>query len=131
MADNKRKKTEDEGHDEPFSEDGDAGLGSLLGDGLKKLFATGVSAAFLTEESIRNYLQDIKLPKEALNLILQGASKSKEQLLNRVGNEVVAIISKIDFVKEASRFVENHKFKVSAEIEVVKKNSKEEPSKEE
>ena len=41
--------------------------------------------------------------------------------MNRVGNEIVKVISKIDFVKEASRFVEEHKFKISAEVEVLKK----------
>ncbi|HEX4922597.1 MAG TPA: hypothetical protein VFV50_00875, partial [Bdellovibrionales bacterium] len=50
----------------------------------------------------------------------------KEQLMNRVGNEVISIIQKIDFVKEASRFVETHKFRVSAEIEVIKKDKPEE-----
>ncbi len=92
-----------------------------LGDGLKKLFAAGLSAAFMTEESIRNYLSDIKLPKEVLNLMISGAAKSKDEFMNRVSNEVVKILQKIDYVKEASRFVEEHKFRVSAEIEVVKK----------
>jgi len=32
-------------------------------------------------------------------------------------------VQKIDFVKEASRFVEEHKFRITAEIDVVKKNS--------
>jgi hypothetical protein len=93
-----------------------------MGDTLKKLFTAGVSAAFMTEESVRGFVSELKLPKETLNLILQGASKSKEQLMDRVGREIVGIISKIDFVKEASRFVEEHKFKISAEIEVTKKD---------
>ncbi|OQW50880.1 MAG: hypothetical protein A4S09_11175 [Proteobacteria bacterium SG_bin7] len=92
-----------------------------VGEGLKKLFAAGLSAAFMTEESIRSYLSDIKLPKEVLSLMISGAAKSKDEFMNRVSGEVVKILSKIDFVKEASRFVEEHKFKVSAEIEVVKK----------
>jgi hypothetical protein len=92
-----------------------------LGETLKKLISAGLGAAFLTEDMIRSYLQDVKLPKDVLNLLLQQANKSKEDLLNRIGSETIRIISKIDFVKEASRFVENHKFKVSAEIEVVKK----------
>lgn len=93
-----------------------------VADTLKKLFTVGLGAAFMTEESIRTYLGELKLPKEALNFVLQGAKKSKEELMNRVGNEIVAIIRKIDFVEEASRFVETHKFKISAEVEVLKKN---------
>lgn len=93
-----------------------------VGDALKKLLAAGVGAAFMTEESIRTFVGEMKLPKETLNLLLTGASKSKEELTNRVGKEISLIISKIDFVKEVSRFVEEHKFKINAEVEVIKRD---------
>lgn len=96
--------------------------GISVSDTLKKLLSAGVSAAFMTEDHIRSFLAESKLPKETLNLLLQGAAKSKEEITNRVTNEVIKIIQKIDFVKEASRFVEEHKFKISAEIEVLKKD---------
>lgn len=99
-----------------------AGPGSKMGDTIKKLLATGVSAAFMTEDSLRRIVSDLHLPKETLNLLLQGASRSKEELMNKVSREVITIISKIDFVKEASRFVEDHKFRVTAEIEVLPKS---------
>jgi polyhydroxyalkanoate synthesis regulator phasin len=94
-----------------------------MGDTLKKILATGVSAAFMTEESIRKIVSDLHLPKETLNLLLQGAARSKEELMNRVSREVISIISKIDFVKEASRFVEEHKFRIVAEVEVISKSA--------
>ncbi|MEK6554381.1 MAG: hypothetical protein AABZ31_04000 [Bdellovibrionota bacterium] len=90
---------------------------------LKKILTTGIGAAFMTEEHIRSYLTDLKLPKDVIQLLLQGATKSKEELMNKVGNEVIKIVSKIDFVKEASRFVEEHKFRITAEIDVVKKGA--------
>ncbi|MCB0364530.1 MAG: hypothetical protein H6624_06280 [Bdellovibrionaceae bacterium] len=92
-----------------------------VSDAIKKVISAGIGAAFMTEESIRSYLAEVRLPKDVMNLLLQSASKSKEELLDRVGNEVVRIISKIDFVDEASRFVEEHKFRISAEVEVIKK----------
>ena len=99
------------------------------GEMLKKVISVGLGAAFMTEESVRSALGDIKLPKEVLSSILQGASRSKEDFLNKIGNETIKLISKIDFVKEASRFVEEHKFHISADIEVVKKDpSKADPS---
>jgi hypothetical protein len=100
----------------------DERAGISVGETLKKLLTTGVSAAFMTEEMIRTYVSEAKLPKETLNLLLQGAAKSKEEITNRVTNEVIKIINKIDFVKEASRFVEEHKFRISAEIDVIKKD---------
>ncbi len=93
------------------------------GEMLRKVMSVGLGAAFMTEESVRSALSGMNLPKEVLTGILQGANRSKEEFLNKVGNETIKLLSKIDFVKEASRFVEEHKFKIQAEIEVVKKNT--------
>ena len=106
--------------DAPETEDAS---GLKLSDALKKVITAGIGAAFMTEESIRNYLSELKLPKDVLNLLLQSAAKSKEELTTKVGNEIIKIVNRIDFVKEASRFVEEHKFKIKAEVEVVKKDS--------
>lgn len=92
------------------------------GDMVKRVIGVGLGAAFMTEESVRSALGDIKLPKEVLTNILQGASRSKEEFINKIGNETIKLISKIDFVKEASRFVEEHKFHISADLEIVKKD---------
>ena len=96
---------------------------SLLSDALKKVFTVGVSAAFLTEESIRTYLGEMKLPKEVLQTLLQSASKSKDEITQRMSKELVAMIQKIDLVKEFSKFAETHKFKISAEVEILKKEN--------
>ncbi|AHI05887.1 hypothetical protein BDW_06905 [Bdellovibrio bacteriovorus W] len=93
----------------------------FLGDTVKKVFTAGVSAAFMTEESLRSYVSELKLPKEALNLLIQGANKSKDEITQKVTKEIIGIVQKIDFVKEASRFVENHKFKITAEVDIIKK----------
>lgn len=88
---------------------------------LKRVLAVGVSGAVLSEEVIRNYLTEVKLPRELLNLIVQGAQKSKEEVATRLAKEIGGLLSKVDVVKEASRFAETHRFKISAEIEVIKK----------
>lgn len=103
-------------------EDDDSKKSGFVGETFKKLFMAGLSAAFMTEEHIRNYLGEVKLPKEVLATLLQGAAKSKEEIVNRVGKEVINIFRKIDFVKEASKFAEDHKFIVKAEIEVLRKD---------
>jgi hypothetical protein len=109
-------------HKDHKEEGKDEGRSStLLGEAVKKIFTAGVTAAFMTEESVRGYLAELKLPKEMLNVILQGASKSKDEITSRVGKEVIGMIQKIDFVNEISRFAETHRFKITAEIEVTKK----------
>lgn len=112
-ADGKNKKTEEESLEEGKS---------LLGDALKKVFTAGVSAAFMTEESIRSYLGEMKLPKDVLQVLLQSASKSKEEITQKVSKELVAMVQKIDLVREFSKFAESHKFKITAEVEILKKD---------
>ncbi len=50
---------------------------TLIGEAVKKLFTAGVTAAFMTEESVRTYLAELKLPKEILNVIVQGQASPK------------------------------------------------------
>ena len=96
---------------------------NIMGETLKKVLSVGVGAAFMTEESIRTYLGDLKLPKEILGILLQSANKGKDEITQRVSKELINIVSKIDWIKEVSRFAETHKFKISAEIDIVKKNN--------
>jgi hypothetical protein len=115
-----QKRHEDEERDESSEESR-----GLLGETLKKVFTAGVGAAFMTEENIRAYLAELKLPKEFLNLLLQQANRSKEDLIQRVGKEIMQIVNKIDFVSEFSKFAENHRFRVTADIEIIRKDAKE------
>lgn len=111
----------DESNKKEEKEPSVADIKNLLGDTVKKVFTAGVSAAFMTEESLRSYVGELKLPKEALNLLLQGAQKSKDEITDRVTKEITGLIQKVDFAKEVSKFAENHKFKITAEIEILKK----------
>ena len=126
-----KKKTQEEEAAEAFKEAIEEELGEegeessrgvKLGDAIKKVVTAGVGAAFMTEESVRAYVSELRLPRDAVNMLIQSATKSKEELTNRIGNEMSKVISRIDFVKEASRFVEEHKFKINAEVEVIKRD---------
>lgn len=116
MASDESKKSKDETADAKVPP---------LGEALKKVLTAGVSAAFMTEESIRSYLGELKLPKDVLNLLIQGASKSKDEITQKVSKEAIAMIQKIDWTKELSKFAEDHTFKISMEIDIKKKNKSE------
>lgn len=62
------------------------------------------------------------ISKELLGTIVGQVLKTKDDITLKATNEMISLIQKIDFVKEFSKFAENHKFKISAEIEVIKKN---------
>ncbi|MEY4616504.1 MAG: hypothetical protein RJB66_1464 [Pseudomonadota bacterium] len=110
-------------HEDDEDIDGSDETRSLFGEALKKVFAAGVGAAFMTEENIRTYLAELKLPKEFLNVLLQQAGRSKEELIQRVGKEIIQIIQKVDFAKEFAKIAETHRFRITADIEIIKKDS--------
>ncbi len=62
------------------------------------------------------------ISKEFIGAVLGQALKAKDEVSAKVTTEMIALVRKIDFVKEFSKFAENHKFKVTAEIEITKKD---------
>ena len=94
-------------------------------EGFKKILSAGLSMVMMSEESVRQYLQDVKVPKDAIGTVMKGVSKSKEEIVGRIGSEFTKLIEKIDVVDELTKFLRENKIKVSAEIEFSKKEKKE------
>ena len=67
------------------------------------------------------------ISKELIGTVLNQALKTRDDISSLVTNEMIALVRKIDFPKEISKFAETHKFKVSAEIEIIKRDT--EPTK--
>ncbi len=78
-----------------------------LGEALKKIISSG---------------SPTEISKEIITTIVGQALKAKDDITLKVSNEMIALIHKIDFVNEFSKFAVNHKFKVTAEIEILKKD---------
>ncbi len=100
MANNKNEKN-DKAEGEKSS------TAEKLGDTLKKIISSGSPS---------------EISKEILGTVVGQALKAKDDVTLKVTNEMIALVRKIDFVKEFSKFAENHKFKVTAEIEIMKKD---------
>lgn len=81
--------------------------GGNMTDALKKIMSAGSPS---------------DISKELLHTALGQVNKTKDDISAKVTNEMIALIRKIDFVKEFSKFAEDHKFKISAEVEIIKKN---------
>lgn len=83
---------------------------------VKEVTLTGLATFFMTEDSIRKYLKEKKLPKELVTLLLESASKKKEDLFERFASEFGNLLSKVDVTKEVGKFLENHKVHVKATL---------------
>lgn len=101
MASDSKKKDSDTGSESNKSET------TKLTDTIKKIISAGSPS---------------DISKELIGTVVGQALKAKDDVSLKVTNEMIALVRKIDFVKEFSKFAQNHKFKVTAEIEILKKD---------
>ena len=87
--------------------------------------ATGLATIFMTEDSVRNYLKEKKLPKELIAPFLDGFSKKKDDFYGLVAKEVGRVLSKIDISNEVGKFLEKHKIHFEAKVSFEPKSSTE------
>ena len=83
----------------------------------KKILTLGLGAYFLTEDTVRRYVKDAKIPRDIGKTITQNASKGKDELYGFVARELGSFLRQMDLQQELDRFVKSHKIRVSAEIE--------------
>lgn len=91
---------------------------------LKKVLTTGVTAAFMTEESVRALLKDVPLPKDIVGGLVENAKNTKTEFVAGVKNELKQYLDKIDLSKEIDKIAEKYDFEVKATISLKKKNKK-------
>lgn len=96
-------------------------LKSQISEAMKKIVLTGVGTIFLTEETVRNYLGELKLPKEMWAGFLENAAKTKTEFLTSFSKEAAQVLSRVDIAAEAKKFLEGHTMKISVEIDFKKK----------
>ena len=46
---------------------------------VRELALTGIAAVFMTEDSVRKYLKELKVPKELVGYFIESASKKKDE----------------------------------------------------
>jgi len=92
-----------------------------LGDLLKKVLTTGVTAAFMTEESVRLLLKDVPLPKDMVSSLVENAKHTKTEFVSSVKGELKNYLNKIDLSKEIDKIVEKYDFQINATISLKKK----------
>jgi hypothetical protein len=76
---------------------------------VKRLLTVGVGAIFLTEESLRALVSEMKLPKELLQGILQSAGKTKNEFLSKLSNDILErVTNKVDPAALVEEFLHRH-----------------------
>lgn len=95
---------------------------------VKDLTAAGLATIFMTEEGVRGYLREKKLPKELISLFMEGFSRKKDNLYEMLTREFGKVLSKTDISKELQKFLENHEVEIQAKVAFKKKGEHHEKS---
>ena len=98
---------------------------SGLGDVIKKVVSIGVGAAFMTEDTVKNLLSDLPLPKDIVNGLVQNAKSAKEDFSNSVREEIGQHLSKVDPKKLLEEVLSDYDIEVNAKFSFKKKKDHE------
>lgn len=101
----------------------------ILSSVFKKVLSTGITAAFMTEDAVKNIISDLPLPKDIANGLLQNAKSSKDEFISGVKNELKGYLDKIDLSKEIDKIIEKYDIEINAKINLNKKDKVKEKSK--
>jgi hypothetical protein len=99
------------------------GEGSLQ-DIIKRVVSVGVGAAFMTEESVRNILGDLPLPKDIISGLVQNAKGAKEEFSKNLGEEFRGYLKGLDTERIIDYIAENYDVEVNANFSFKKKKNK-------
>jgi hypothetical protein len=81
---------------------------------MKKALFASIGAVFMTEESVRTYISDAKLPREIRNFILQNTTQAKEQFFGYLSKELTDIVMRSDLPNVLRRFLSDHTIEIEA-----------------
>ncbi|MCO4793067.1 MAG: hypothetical protein KC493_05105 [Bacteriovoracaceae bacterium] len=92
-----------------------------IGDVIKKVVSIGVGAAFMTEDAVKTVLNDLPLPKDIVNGLLQNAKSAKTDFAEGVREEVGKYLSKVDPKTLLDEMLQNYDVEVNAKFSFSKK----------
>lgn len=95
-----------------------------LSEMMRELALSGLATYFMTEDAVKGYVKEMKLPKELVGVLLDGAGKKKDEMLGLMVKEFGKILAKVDVTTEVSKFLESHQITVQAKVGFEPKDAK-------
>ncbi len=119
----KRDDDDDDDLDAAADVGGDRGgfTTKLFGDMARKALMTGIGAVFMSEESLRSQLSEMKLPKEAMGAMVNTADKTKREIIDVVARETRAFLSRLEVEKMVGRILVGTTIEINTKIRIMPK----------
>lgn len=100
----------------------------LVPELLRRIFEAGYERLSDGPENLRQFVSDLKLPKEALAILLAQIEDGRHGLYRAVGGEVRDFLQRTSLSDEIRRAISGLTFEIKTQIRVVPKESPEVPS---
>ena len=78
----------------------------------------------MTEDTVKNLLNDLPLPKDIVNGLVQNAKSAKEDFAQSVREEISQHMSKVDPKKLMEDIIQDYDIEVNAKFSFKKKSDK-------
>lgn len=114
----------DEGRDDPPPEPHHERGGfaaKVLGDLARRALTTGIGSVFLSEESLRSQLAEMKLPKEAMAYVVSQADRTKRDIVNAIARETREFLSRLEVDKVLARALVGTTVEIQTRIRILPK----------
>ena len=115
------RRDDDDDRDEPPHERGGFAT-KVLGDLARRALTTGIGAVFLSEESLRTQLAEMKLPKEAMAYVVSQADRTKRDIVNAIARETREFLSRLEVDKVLSRALVGTTVEIQTRIRILPKD---------
>jgi hypothetical protein len=117
-----RKTPPSDAQDEDEKDDALAGEGrgvsGMIPDVVRRAVLTGMGALFMGEESVRNLVGEMKLPKDALAFLSTQAEKTRAEVARVVTQEVRRFLESDTLQREVVKLLSSVTLEVSAQIKL-------------
>ena len=91
-------------------------VGSGVSDLIKKMAFLGAGTLFATQETASRALRDMKLPREAVQAILQAAERNRDEFIDALTGTLRDFLEELDLIDFAKRTLDGMNVRISAEV---------------
>jgi hypothetical protein len=105
------------------SDTGEKKSPSAMTDLARKILLTGLGAIFMTEESVRKTLSEMKIPKDAMGGLLDVVRRQKDDMLGLMAQELSRFFSRVKVHEEIQKALKGMEVSLEAKVSFDKKKN--------
>jgi hypothetical protein len=106
----------------PPSRDESSFAHRVIPDVVRRALMTGVGAALLGEEGIRNTLGEMKMPKEAMAYLVGQADRTKREAINSLARELRGFLDSLDLQGLLEKSLAGTTIEIQTTVRVIPKD---------